>query len=202
MLEKPIKFFPKHVFIVTSLWTVSDELNNIRNELKSFYENHSYEIIDANSFVTWWDFLEKIWKTISGSPIVIAIITEDMKISTLENIFYELWIADSMWKETLIIKGAGCSIWSDMVRTQYLKYDNDFLSWLEKYLNELDERLEFYLEMAEVSEVQPTISLDYLRRAYLLSWEQKHKEMLQTVLKENIRVIDETFKRLLLPLLK
>ena len=83
---------------------LTPQLNEIRLAISEFLISINFREIDAGSYVTGGDFLEKIWKQILAVPVGIAILTNDMKLTTVANIFYELGILDALGKESIVIK--------------------------------------------------------------------------------------------------
>lgn len=130
---------------------------------------HRIKVIDANSVVTGKDFLLKIWHLIVSVPLGIAIIHEDMAQGTLSNIFYEIGMMQSYGKETLLIKTPLSNVPSDFVRTEHLEINTELERKLELYLKTFFELEEHYEVVADQLENNPLLSIDYLRRAYLIS---------------------------------
>lgn len=155
---------------------IDEEIKNIRIDITKALSQVSYTVIDADSAVTGKDFLLKIWEMIVAVPLGIAIIHDTMPTKTLCNIFYELGMAQSLGKETLIIKASSAEIPSDFIRTEYIQYDGHFLRRLEMFLKGLEERTNYYEQAADLLENNPLLSIDYLRRAYLLSGDQTYRK--------------------------
>ena len=94
-----IKYKQGSCFIMTQLGgNRSPQLNEIRLAISEFLISINFREIDAGSYVTGGDFLDKIWKQILAVPVGIAILTNDMKLTTVANIFYELGILDALGK--------------------------------------------------------------------------------------------------------
>ena len=92
VFEEAIKYQPRSCFILTQLGDkLSPQLKAIRKKLKAELTARNIAEIDAHSLVTGRDFLDKIWRQILSVPIGIAILCKDMKITTVANIFYELF---------------------------------------------------------------------------------------------------------------
>ncbi|MGB1450742.1 MAG: hypothetical protein ACPG7E_03400, partial [Marinirhabdus sp.] len=89
---------------------IADDIIEIRNTISDFLKIINYRVIDAGSDVTGGDYLEKIWKQILDVPVGIAILTENMKLTTVANIFYELGVLDSFGKESIVIKSKNFKI--------------------------------------------------------------------------------------------
>lgn len=190
-----IKYKPRSCFIMTQLGGVpTSELKEIRLAISDFLTSINFVEIDASSYVTGGDFLEKIWKQILAAPVGIAILTKDMKLTTVANIFYELGILDSLGKESLVIKSKDFEIPSDFVRTEYVSFDGKFQNSLKKFFDNVFEREEHYSLMSELMRKDIVLSIDYLKRAYLISGELKYKIEAVRLFKENEDSIDNQSK--------
>lgn len=182
----PVKYKPRTCFVMTQLGgEFPEQLIEIRNELNRHLKNYSIEEVDASSFVTGGDFMIKIWDIILSVPLGIAIITEGMKESTLSNIFYEIGLLNSLGKESIIIKSKGYKIPSDFVRTEYIEFDSKFSKNIDKFLDNVFELAEHYDLMSELLEKNPVLSIDYLRRAYLITNDSSFKEKAKSIYNEN-----------------
>lgn len=170
---------------MTQLGTPHDDVIEIRQELERILTEFDIELIDADSVVTGKDFLLKIWSLLLAVPLGVAIVAEKMRPETLCNIFYELGVLQAYGKETLILKTEAASIPSDFVRTEYVKYDPSFERRMRKFLENFLEQAEYYEEMSSLVEQNPLLSVDYLRRAYLISGKpelrRRAKKLMATV---------------------
>lgn len=92
-------------------------------------------------------------------PIGIAVLTEEMKINTLSNIFYEVDIMTALGKEVLSIKSKEFKIPSDLIRTEYVEYNEDFTDKIQKFLQGLNEKVDYYKTMAEELHKKALLSL-------------------------------------------
>jgi hypothetical protein len=144
-------------------------LTEMRAALKQVLKEHSYSLLDADSSITGRDFLLKIWDFIVSVPVGVALLHEEMRADTIANIFYELGILQAYGKETLIVKTPGVTIPSDFVRTEHVQYSHDFKPRIRRFLISLHDRASYYSTMAEHVERNPLLSIDFLRRAYLLN---------------------------------
>lgn len=170
ILTNSIKYYPRTAFVMTQLGgTKSKELDEIRSKLSSELNKYSFAEKDALSLVTGGDLLDKIWKIILGVPLGIAILTSDMPQKTISNIYYELGLMDALGKETIIIKSAGYEIPSDLIRTEYISYNENFDSSFSKFIDNISDRETHYDIMAEALKVDPVSSIEYLKRAYLIN---------------------------------
>ena len=195
VLTNAIKFHPKHAFVMTQLaGPTPTELLEISTALKDQLASIEFNWIDATSLLTGKDFLDKIWKIILGVPLGIALVTPYMSEKTIANIFYELGIMDALGKETLIIKSKTYKIPSDFKRTEYLNYDKTFKSRFKQFAKNLQEREQHYWLMSEILEADPVLSIDYIKRAYLLNPKNVYKEEAKKILYKNIHAIDEQSK--------
>ena len=181
-----INYKPRTCFVMTQLGErLPEQLVKIRYELSKHLKAFSIAEIDASSFVTGGDFMIKIWEIILSVPFGIAIVSEGMKESTLSNIFYEIGLLNSLGKESIIIKSEGYKIPSDFVRTEYIEFNSQFSKKIDKFLNNIFELADHYDLMSELLEKNPVLSIDYLRRAYLITNNPEFKEKAKIIYKEN-----------------
>lgn len=180
VLTKQIKFKPQTCFVMTQLGTpIPREIKNIRKTLEKYLKQRKFKTIDANSVIRGKDFLLKIWEMILTVPVGIAIISKDLTPHTLANIFYEIGLLQAYGKETVIIKTPDSSVPSDFVRTEYIQYDRNFKNKILKFLDGLKEQAEYYVTTSELLEGNPLLSIDYLRRAFLITGDNKYKRKAQ-----------------------
>lgn len=176
VLSTKIDIRPKTCFIMTQLGEPGRSVVSMRKKVETQLKAKGIKVIDANSKVTGKDFLDKIWRMIVSVPLGVAIIHEDMSQKTIANIFYEMGIMDALGKLTIVVKSPNASIPSDFVRTEYIETDrnfrSNFLSFLESFLNTES----YFAEMAEYLENNPLLSIDYLRRAHLVSGNKQYSE--------------------------
>ena len=192
--SKRIYYRPRTCFVITQLGEPIPELvNKIRRTLNKSLKAREIKVVDANSVMTGKDFLDKIWDMILSVPLGIAIVTEDMSHNTWANIFYEIGFMQAVGKETLIIKTVESEVPSDLVRTEYIDYTTRLKTQIDKYLDKFFEQAEHYATMANELEQNPLLAIDYLKRAYLITGEQKYKsKILDIVL--NTSYIDKHSK--------
>lgn len=155
---------------------VPPEVVAVREKLKNALDEYDVELIDADSEVTGGDFLFKIWQMIVAVPLAVAIVHEEMPVTTRCNVFYEVGLAHALGKESVVIKAPEARIPSDFVRTEYIKYDSRFELKISKYLENFFKQGEWYELVAEQVERNPLLAIDYLRRAYLISGDDRIKE--------------------------
>lgn len=89
---------------------------------------------------------------------------------TMANIYFELGVAQAMGKETVIIKSPGFKVASDLVRTEYIEFGEDFEEKFNCFLNGLGERADHYEMMADQLERNPILAQDYLEESILDYW--------------------------------
>lgn len=89
----------------------------------------------------------------------------------------------SYGKETLIIKTEKASIPSDFVRTEHVVYNTDFGDSIDKYFNTLFSLESYFAQMSEQLERNPLLSIDYLRRAYLISEKKEYRQKVKEISK-------------------
>lgn len=181
-----ISYIPQSCFIMTQLGLpLPMNALEIREALKIELSKRNFEILDANSKVTGKDFLNKIWKMILSVPIGIAILTEEMKSSTVSNIFYEIGILNALGKETIVIKSTNFKIPSDLIRTEYIEFDNDFPLKFNKFLDTIIELADHYEIMAESLITNPNLAIDYYRRAYLITGNKEYFDRVKEIRDKN-----------------
>lgn len=166
---KPIRYLPQTCFLMTQIGGPDPEVLTIRRSLMRILSASGIKSIDAGTVVTGKDFLLKIWNLLLAVPLGIAIINETMRPDAMCNIFYELGVLQAYGKETLVVKTEGARIPSDFVRTEYIKYDGNFKAEMEKFLQHFRAQADYYEDLADLLEKNPLLSIDYLRRAYLIS---------------------------------
>lgn len=179
---KPIQYRPKTCFLMTQIGGPDDETLAIRRSLTKILSKSGIELIDAGSVVTGKDFLLKIWNLLLAVPLGVAIINEKMRPDAMCNIFYELGVLQAYGKETLIIKTEGAKIPSDFVRTEYVRYDNGFKGAMGKFLDHFLAQADYYENVAGLLEQNPLLSIDYLRRAYLISGKDALRAKVRNIL--------------------
>jgi len=145
------------------------KLEEIRKDLSKELVKRDFSELDANSYIKGKDFLSKIWRQVLGVPMGIAIITEEMKLTTISNIFYEIGVLNALGKETIVVKTKGVDIPSDFIRTEYIEYDDRFKTKVNKFLDQIDELADHYDLMGNALEANPVLTIDYYKRAYLIS---------------------------------
>ncbi len=62
---------------------------------------------------------------------------------------------------------------SDLVRTEYVAFDDHFDTGFRKYLNSLQEQADYYELVADQLERNPVLALDYLKRAFLITGDNR-----------------------------
>ena len=78
-----------------------------------------------------------------------------MSQGTLANIFYEIGIMQAYGKETLLIKTEDTKVPSDLIRTEYVEFADDFDEKMEKYLETILNLPEYYDSVADQLEKNP-----------------------------------------------
>jgi len=160
---------------------IPKQISNMRRTVIKYLKNHKFETIDASSKVTGRDFLSKIFELILSVPLGIALISENLKSTTIANIFYEIGLLQALGKETLIIKAGGTNIPSDFVRTEYIEYNNKFKEKINDYLKTYFEQAEHYKLLGCELIKNPIISIDYLKRSYLMTGDNDTKNKIDEI---------------------
>lgn len=174
---------PRHCFLMTRIGQpVPASVNEIRRAVTSVCRESNYTVIDASSRVTGRDFLLKIWRLIASTPISIGVCHEDIPPSTQSNIYYEVGVAQALGKETLIIKSPKAVIPSDFVRTEYVEFNANFRVEFARYLDSLAEQAEHYELVSDQLERNPILAIDYLKRAFLISGDERLRAKARDIL--------------------
>jgi hypothetical protein len=159
-------------------------VTEIAGELKAALGIRGISMIDASSIVTGRDFLNKIWLLILSVPMGIAIIHEEMSAQTFANIYYEVGLMQAYGKETLVVKTRRAVVPSDFVRTEYVEHDGRFAKRIDQFLDTASDLADHYAQMGDELESNPLLTIDYLRRAYLLSGDETLRETGRRILEE------------------
>lgn len=181
-LTSAIPSNPRHCFLMTRLGgRIPEGIQSIHDAVTRLCSNVDYNVIDARDRVTGRDFLMKIWRLIASTPLSVGICHEDIPTATQMNIYYELGVAQALGKETLVVKSPGAEVPSDLVRTEYVEFDNEFDTKFAMYLESLWEQADHYELVAEQLDRDPVLALDYLKRAFLISGDERLREKAQVV---------------------
>jgi len=162
---------------------IPSELTEIRSDLLIELQKRNIRELDANSYIKGRDFLNKIWRQILAVPTGIAVLTKDMKVSTISNIFYEVGVLNALGKETIVIKTKDFKIPSDFIRTEYIEYDTDFSDKINKFFDQVFDLADHYEIMGESLESNPLLAIDYYKRAYLITGDSKYFRKTEEVMK-------------------
>ena len=177
---------PRHCFLMTKLGhPVPEPILDIRNAVTEVCKKFNYQVIDAGSRITGRDFLLKIWRLIASAPLSIGICHEDIPQSTQANIYYELGVAQALGKETLLIKSPLAKMPSDLVRTEYIEFNKNFAATFNSYLGSLPEQAGHYELVADQLDRNPVLAIDYLKRAFLISGEERLRKKAQAIIKDS-----------------
>jgi len=180
----PLK--PRHCFLLTRLGKpVPPVITNIRKSVIKCCKKVNYDVIDASTEITGRDFLIKIWKMIASTPLVVGVVHEKIPDETQHNIYYEIGVAQSMGKETVLVKSPKRNVPSDLIRSEFILYDQKFENNFERYLDGLNTQAEHYELVADQVERNPVLALDYLKRAYLITGNHNLKTKVTTIVKES-----------------
>ena len=186
VLSREIIYRPRTCFLMTRLGIpLPDKIKNMRRTFEKYAAQNNVQIIDATSIVTAKDFLLKIWDLTFSVPLGVAIVSEELSIPTMCNIYYELGVLQSLGKETLIIKSPGCPVPSDFVRTEYIEYGKTVGKKLNGFFKTHFAFAGHYAKMAEGLEHNPALAMDYLRRAFLISGDKDFQEQASELFHKN-----------------
>jgi len=161
---------------------IHKEILDIGKAITATCQNNGFKVIDASTQITGRDFLLKIWKQIAATPLAVGVCHEKLPQKTQSNIYYELGIAQAMGKETILVKSTASDIPSDFVRTEYLEFNSKFSDRFSMYLHELEDQAEHYELMADQLENNPVLSIDYLKRAFLITGDTRLRDKARKLL--------------------
>lgn len=166
-----VKWRPRTCFVMAAMGKpIHPKVVSARKRVRSALTRAGYATTDASSETTGKDYLLKIWSLAVAAPVGIAIVHEGVAAETMANIYYELGWMHAYGRETVVIKIGDVRLPSDLVRTEYISFDDKaFASNLRKFISSLAERAEYYRLLADQLEKNPLLAIDYLRRSYLLS---------------------------------
>lgn len=153
----------------------------IRDAVEACCAPFEYTVIDAQAKVTGRDFLLKIWHLIASAPLSVGVVHEDIPPAAQANIFYELGVAQALGKETVVIKSPEAEIPSDLIRSEYITFDDDFPENFLAYMGTIHEQAEYYLILADQLDRNPVLTLDYLKRAFLITGDEQLKERARNI---------------------
>ena len=180
-----IKGRPKHCFLMTRLGDpVPKMVQEISDEVKTICDKIGYKVIDASTQIRGGDFLIKIWKLLASVPFAIGVVHEDIPAETQANIFYELGIAQALGKETIIVKSPKAKIPSDLIRSEYIVFNDKFTDTFPRFMKSLKDLAEHYELVADQLDRNPILVMDYLKRAYLITGEAHLKDKVRAVFKD------------------
>lgn len=149
--------------------SVPDVVMEICGQVTEVLNRHGYGLIDADCITTGRDFLIKIWELLLSVPVGVAVIHGGMSPQTMANVFYELGFMQAYGKETIMIRADDVGVPSDLIRTEHITYDGSLRDRVASFMEAVAERANHYAYVADQLERNPLLSIDYLRRAYLLS---------------------------------
>lgn len=193
-----IAYEPISCFIMTQLGEpLPNSVIEIRKELEKELQNRNIKELDANSYIKGKDFLNKIWRQLISVPMGIAIISNEMKLSTIANIFYEIGVLNAFGKESIVIKTQDFKIPSDFIRTEYITYNESFTTNINKFLDEVFELANHYEIMGDALEANPLLTIDYYKRAYLITGDDKYIVKTKKLIKNRESEFDSQTKHFL-----
>lgn len=176
-LAEPIPSLPRYCFLITQLGgDVDPALVEMRSVVEKVLSSHNFKVVDADSKTTGRDFLLKIWKLVLSVPLGIALVHESTPAPTLANIFYEVGLMHAYGKETLVLKSPNAKVPSDLVRTEWVSFNSRAESKLDQFMDEVGKRPDYYGTMADQLERNPLLSIDYLRRAFLVCGDEQYRD--------------------------
>jgi len=95
-----------------------------KDHIKPTIEKVGYEVIKANDLFTTSPIIEDIWEQINKSSLVVADVT-----GKNANVFYELGLAHTVGKDTIIITQNDDDVPFDLKHLRYFKYNDNEQGW-------------------------------------------------------------------------
>ena len=173
---------PRTCFLMSQLaQPLDDPLQEIHDAIREVCADKEFAVRDASDLVTGKDFLLNVWSLLLSVPVGIAVIHEGMPTKTIGNIVYELGMMQAYGKETVVVKTDKAPLPSDLVRTQYLAYPKGFRRGLGIFLNSVRERADYFAMMALQLDRNPLLSIDFLRRAFLITGDDELRESIKVI---------------------
>lgn len=183
----PMQWRPRTAFLMQQLTEpLPGRVADARRTVEKVLKSSEFRWVDAGMVTTGSDFLLKIWQLAASCPVGIAIVHEGISATTLANIYYELGLMQAYGRETLVIRVGKPALPSDFVRTEFLKADSQLPQKLHGYVASLGERAATYEQMADLLENDPLLSIDYLRRAYLLTGQGPTRERAREIFQNQV----------------
>ncbi len=87
----------------------------------------------------------------------------------MANIYDELAVMQALGRETMVLVVGNPSLPSDLTRTEHIRDGRGFAKRFNNFLAGLDNRAEYYLQLADLTEHNPLLVIDFLRRAWTLN---------------------------------
>ncbi len=175
VITTPTVYRPRTCFFMSKIGDdVPPVVLEVRSRLSVLLGEIGYSLIDASQITTGKDFLRKIWELIVSVPMGIAFIYAEMPPNTLANVFYELGMMQALGKDTLVIREPKAPFPSDLVRTEYVLYDERFEDRVRGFLQTCLSSAEFLATVAEQVERNPLLAIDCYRRAFLLTGDEEY----------------------------
>jgi hypothetical protein len=174
----PVRLRPRSCFLMTAPLdgSIPPVLPEIRVALRAVLRECGYRLLDADSVATEPDVMLGAWEAILGVPLGIVILHEEMQPGAVAGVFYALGLMQAHGMETLVIRTPAALMPSDFVRAEYVMYGADFKPRMRRFLSVLDDRAAFYATVAEQLHRDPLLAVDFLRRAYLITDDDAHRE--------------------------
>ena len=84
----------------------------------------------------------------------------------------------------MLIKSPLAKVPSDFVRTEYIEFNEDFEEIFNSYLSSLPEQADHYELVADQLDRNPILAIDYLKRAFLISGEERLRGKAKSLIDE------------------
>ncbi len=184
---RKVKYRPRTCFLMTQLGgTVPEEVDSVRQDLRRLLDTHDIALIDANSEITGRDFLIKIWNMIVAVPFGDSDRSQGHANNDAVQRLLRGWYCPKPGQGNPRNQDERGQSPPDFVRTEYIEYGEDFDQKIAKYLTYFFERAEYFVTVADQLENNPLASIDYLRRAYLITGDEARREEAEKIIESGI----------------
>jgi len=81
----------------------------------------------------------------------------------------------------MVVVGENTDVPSDLMRTEYIPYDQGFDKSFAQFLHEYEQLSGFYETISEQLDNNPVLAMDYLRRSFLISGDEAVRSRAQAI---------------------
>lgn len=184
---KLIQPYPKTAFLISpSPENSPQEIIDVNENIKSILDCYDFKNIEGSNVIDYGDYLCSICKNILGTSFGIAISSNNVKKSTLCNIFWEYGLMNGFGKPVILIIDNKSNLPSDFNRTFTIFYRN------RNYLDNFKKLIEQIMKLKRLYHISYEIALGpgdyekagwYLKEAYLISEDREILKELEDLIK-------------------